>query len=367
MIKLNNIALGLALVSTAAAYAGNPDRQGQAGAQQLVVNGWGRSSGIGWAGMSNVRGVEASYMNIAGLSKANMTEAAFTRTNWLSGSGLSINSFGFAQQLGNGNTLGVSVQQWGVAPITITTEDQPYGGLGTYRVNMTNIGVGYARKFNDQISVGMMFRGVNEGIPDARALGVSLDAGVMYTNTSDPTSAVKKNDIHFGIVLKNIGPDMRHTGDGLSTKAVVQNGDYTKTVQHRVDRFQLPTVLAMSAAYDFRLDGDPDAYYHRLTVGAGFANHAFQANETSLGLEYAYNNFVSGRLGFTYQEGIFNYDTRVTAYTGLTAGLSLDIPFSTGGGEKSNLGIDYSYRATNPFGGTHSFGVRIDLNYETAN
>jgi hypothetical protein len=364
MNNLNYKALILAILAIGSAYAGNPDRQGQAGAQQLVINGWGRSSAWGWTNVAGVKGIEASYLNVAGLAKSNMTEVAFSRTNWLSGSGLHINNFGLAQQLGGGNALGVSVQQWSVAPITITTEDQPYGGLGTYRVSMSNIGLGYGRKFNDAISGGIMFRAVSEGIPDARAMGVSLDAGVQYTNTSNPASTVKKDDIHFGIVIKNIGPNMRHTGDGLSTKAIVTGADYTRTVEHRVDGFQLPTVMAMSAAYDFRLDASPESYYHRLTVGMGFANHAFQANETSLGLEYAYNNFVSGRLGFVYQEGIFNYDTRVTAYTGFCGGLSLDIPFKTGNNEKSNLGIDYSYRATSPFGGTHTFGIRIDLNYD---
>lgn len=355
--------LAAALCSGIALWAGNPDRQGQAGAQQLVVNGWGRNSSWGWSGVSTAKGVEATYMNIAGLARANMTEAAFSRTNWLSGSGININSFGLAQKVSEDGVLGVSVMQWQVAPIVITTEDQPYGGLGTYRVSMTNFGVGYGKTFNT-ITAGVMFRAVSEGIPDARALGMSMDAGVQYVNSANPANPVKKNDIHFGLVVKNIGPDMRHSGDGLSTKAVVQNGDFTKTLQHRVDRFQLPTVLAMSAAYDFRLDSDPGLYMHRLTLALGFANHAFQNNETSLGMEYAYNNFISGRLGFTYQEGIFNYDTRITAYTGLNAGLSLDVPFKTGKDSKSNLGIDYSYRATNPFGGTHTFGVRIDLNYE---
>ena len=52
------IILAIILSASTAILAGNPDRIGQAGATQLNINGWGRSSGWGWASVSSVKGLE---------------------------------------------------------------------------------------------------------------------------------------------------------------------------------------------------------------------------------------------------------------------------------------------------------------------
>jgi len=91
------------------AYAGNPDRGGQASGTQLLVNGWARSSGMGWAAQSSVKGIEAMSMNLGGLALTTKTDIIFARTNWLQGSGISINNLGISQNLGNDNALGLSI------------------------------------------------------------------------------------------------------------------------------------------------------------------------------------------------------------------------------------------------------------------
>ena len=55
-------------VNAPQAFAGNEDRSGQAGAPELLINPWAASSGWGNAGMSFVKGVEAMYGNVAGIS-----------------------------------------------------------------------------------------------------------------------------------------------------------------------------------------------------------------------------------------------------------------------------------------------------------
>ena len=81
-LKFNHIyALALSLVLGGVsndAFAGNPERQGQAGAAQLTINGWSRSSGMGWSNGGSVMGVEAMFMNVAGLDRMiNRTELIF--------------------------------------------------------------------------------------------------------------------------------------------------------------------------------------------------------------------------------------------------------------------------------------------------
>ena len=58
----------ISFASLESGFAGNPDRKGQAGASELLINPWARSSGFGNANASSVKGLEASYLNIAGTS-----------------------------------------------------------------------------------------------------------------------------------------------------------------------------------------------------------------------------------------------------------------------------------------------------------
>ncbi len=67
------------------------------------------------------------------------------------------------------------------------------------------------------------------------------------------------------------------------------------------------------------------------------------------------------RAAFVYEKGIFKADERLNAYTGFAGGVTFEIPFKTGENKYSTFGLDYSYRSTNPFNGTHSFGCRVNL------
>ena len=67
------------------------------------------------------------------------------------------------------------------------------------------------------------------------------------------------------------------------------------------------------------------------------------------------------RGGFAYQEGIFDENNRTSAYTGPMAGISYDWHIEGDDDSESVVSLDYSYRFTNPFGGTHCFGIRIGL------
>ena len=51
-------------------------------------------------------------------------------------------------------------------------------------------------------------------------------------------------------------------------------------------------------------------------------------------------------------------NTRTTALRGPSAGFTIELPMGDNG---STFGLDYSYRHTDPFQGSHSIGARIDL------
>ena len=76
----------IVLYSVTTVLAGNNDRAGQAGATELLINPWARCSGLGGANSGSIRGMEAMYLNIAGVAFTKKTEVIFANTSYFKGS-----------------------------------------------------------------------------------------------------------------------------------------------------------------------------------------------------------------------------------------------------------------------------------------
>ncbi|MBI4930646.1 MAG: PorV/PorQ family protein [Bacteroidetes bacterium] len=341
-------------------FAGNQDRSGQAGAPELLINPWARTSGWAGANIAGVRGLEGQFLNVAGTAFTKKTELLFARTNYLKGSDININAFGFSQKVGASGVLALSIAAMNFGDVEVTTTELPEGGLGTYSINFMNIGLSYAKGFTDHIFGGMCVRVINQQIPDARAGGMALDAGIQYV-------AGKSNNVHFGISLKNVGPKMQFTGDGLSFRTLIDNGTTTgssMTVDQRSESFELPSQVNIGGAYDYYVGGDTANKTHRVTLAGAFISNSFTKDEFRLGVEYGFKSFLMLRAGYGFEKGIGTDDDtkdnyRTTAQKGLSAGFTIELPLNKEKG--STFGLDYSYRATSPFDGTHSIGVRMNL------
>lgn len=336
-------------------YAGNPDRVGQAGATELLINPWARSSGWAGSNTAGVKGLEAMFSNVAGIAFTKKTEILFARTQWLKGTDININSFGLTQHVGETGAMGVSIMSMDFGDIPITTVEQPEGGLGTFSPQFLNIGLSYAKGFSDNIYGGLTLRVITERTANVSARGVALDAGIQYI-------AGKYDQLKFGIALKNVGPRMKFTGDGLTFKTPVPsatNGSSMMTVEQRSASFELPSLLSIGAGYDFYLSKDTAKMKtNRITAMGTFTSNSFSKDEFKFGLEYGWKNIVMVRVGYNYEKGITSKTDRTTVFTGPSAGLTVEIPFGKKG---SSFGVDYSYRDTNPFQGVHSLGVRVNL------
>ena len=332
--------------------AGNPDRVGQAGATELLVNPWARSSGWGGANSGSVRGVEALFLNVAGTAGVKKTEAAFSHTQYLRGSDISINTLGLAQRLGETGALSFAISSFDFGDIVKTTEDQPEGGLGTFSPQYLNLTLAYSKKFSNSIYGGMAIKAIDERIDNVGARGVALDAGIQYVTGHN----ADRDNIKFGIVLKNVGSQMKYEGDGLATRVIVSPSNsqpYEMTIEQRTNSFEMPSLVNIGVTYDISLAKD-----HRLTVAANFTSNSFSNDQYSGGLEYSFMNIFMLRGGYTFEKDWNNEIFTTTVLTGPSAGLSFDIPLGKTG---KSFSIDYSYRATRHFDGTHSFGGRFTL------
>ncbi|MFC2113926.1 PorV/PorQ family protein [Bacteroidota bacterium] len=354
MKKYFSLILVTLLVSISTSFAGNPDRVGQAGATELLINPWARSSGWNGANVSFISGVEAMRFNPAGVINIPNTEFIFARTIWLSGSDIYINSFGFATAVGAAETgaLGISIMSFDFGDIDITTVDQPEGGIGTYSPSFTNIGITYAHKFSDRIRAGATIRIVSEAIPDAKAMGVAFDAGLQYV--TDIGGDEDRQRTKFGISLRNVGTPMRFTGDGLVRRGTFEGEENPQSVDTRSAAFELPTLINISFSQDFYFDAEEK---HKLTAATTFTSNSYTNDQYLFGLQYSWRNIVMLRGGMAFERGILKAESRVNVYSGPAGGFSVNLPF---GSEKNKVfAVDYSYRATEYFAGTHTFGARI--------
>jgi hypothetical protein len=335
------------LLLTGVAFAGNPDRQGEAGANQLLINPWARSAGLHTMNTANVIGAEAMFINVAGLSRITKTQFQLGHTRYLVGAEINMNALGFAQRIGKGGTFGISLIALDLGDFDLTTEDTPGGSGATFSPSFFNMGISYAHLFANKVSVGITAKFVTEGISNARASAMALDAGVQYVTG-------EKDNFKFGISLRNIGSKMRFQGEGLS-KPLPNPGPtfpYNNTYYERSSAFELPSQLNIGMSYDWLFGG-----MSRLTMVLNFTSNAFSRDQAGGGLEFALGKNFALRAGYK-----FEFDAQVgeeTIDNGVSAGLTVSLPVKKD--SNTRIALDYGYRATDIFQGIHNIGLRLDL------
>jgi hypothetical protein len=341
----------LASTSLKPLSAGNEDRAGQAGANELLINPFARSSGWASANIANVKGIEAMFLNVAGTAFTKKTEFVFSHARWLNTADININSFGFTQSVGKDKTgvIGLGIMSMDYGKINRSTYEQPDGGLGTFSPSTVNVSLSYAKEFSNSIYGGVVVKAISQSISDITANGVAFDAGIQYVTG-------KKENIRFGISLRNIGPRMKFAGDGLSFRGSIPSTGATLTVEQRAEAFEMPATLYIGGAYIIDINES-----QKLNLAANFQSNSFSKDNFQLGAEYQFFKLFMVRAGYGFELSSTNSQysgIRTTAFTGPTAGFTFESPF---GPNKSTFGIDYSYRFTNPFGGVHTIGARINL------
>lgn len=330
------------------AFAGNPDRQGEAGAGQLLINPWARSAGLHSMNTSSVTGTDAMFLNVAGLSRISGTQINLNHTRYLDGADISLNALGFAQKIGNG-TFGLSLVSFDLGDFDLTTADTPEGSGATFSPSFFNMGLSYSHLFANRVSVGVTVKFVNESISNAGARAMAMDAGVQYV-------AGEKDNFKFGISLRNVGGKMRFTGEGLGVQNNSTNPtfDYPITFYQRSAEYELPSQLNIGASYDWLLGRS-----NRLSMMSTFTSNAFSRDQVGAGLEFGVGQNFALRAAYKMEFDAPQGSTQASLDNGFSGGFTASMPFKKG--SDNRLSIDYGYRYTEIFRGIHNIGLRIDL------
>ena len=246
-LYLKNILTITCILAAQALMAGNPDRAGQAGAPDLLMNPWARGAGMMGVNTAFAHGIEAERLNIAGLAFTTSTDVYFGRTQWLKGTDININALGIGQRISESSVIGISLMSTSLGSIQTTTTDDPDAVLGgSFSPTYTNIGLSYAHTFSNSITGGVTVRLVNESISNVSASGIALDAGINYVTGED-------GRIKFGIALRNVGTPIKYEGDGLAARVKIEGDNIILTAAQRSAEFELPSLMNIGASYDFIL------------------------------------------------------------------------------------------------------------------
>ena len=347
-MKKTILSLSILIFSGLALIAGNPDRQGEAGAAELLLNPWARSAGLHSMTTASIAGVEAMRINVAGIGRINGKELLVSNARLFEGSTIQMNSFGYAQKMKNNGAFSVSLVAMDFGDIPVTTVGQPEGTGADYSPSFFHLGLGYAYTYENKISVGLLVRTISESTADVSAFGFAIDAGVQYVSG-------EQDNFRLGISLRNIGSPMKFGGQGLTFQTDNPDGNtnYLISVDQRSEDFELPSVLNIGLSYDFHFTDKL-----LLRTVANFTSNAFSRDQIGGGLELSFNEMFSLRGG--YKKDFGSSGTSLgNVYSGVSAGASIELPFNESG--KNKLGVDYAYRATNPFRGTHNFSLRLSF------
>lgn len=345
-LKMKKLIVGvLTILMAAPLWAGNNDRAGSAGSSQLLILPWARTGAYAGSNIANVKGMEAMSFNVAGLAFTEGVEIGLGSILYMGNSGINVNSLGMAFNLGeSGNTIGINVMQVGYGDIEVTTTELPEGGAGVFSPNFLTIGLSFAKEFSNSIYGGLTVKLISESISNATATGFVFDAGINYVTG-------ERDNIKFGIALRNVGGKMKFKGDGLDVQGTLQNSNNVVTLQSRSQGYEMPAQMALGATYDIYLSEEAI-----LDLNFTFMANSFTKDQFNLGVGFGFKEIVHLSLGYMYESGIGNDTDRNTVYTGPAGGVTVNVPLGKGG---TILGLDYGYRVTNPFDGFHQFALRL--------
>ena len=294
-------------------------RVGTSSLQFLKIGNSARGTGMAETFVAVANDMSSLTYNPAGLVMFKENGVAFNHTQWFVDTRLE--NFGGVYHFGS-NAIGLNVISLRTDDMKITTEYQPEGTGDYFRFSDLSIGLSFARQMTDQFSFGATIKYVEEGLGELKMKTVLGDLATFYKTGLGTT--------RFAVMISNFGGQVSPSGSVNLIGGRVAN-DFQK--------FPPPTLFKIGFAMEPILDKN-----NRLTTSIQLNSPNDNAENFSIGGEYAYKEFLFVRSGYK-----FNVDAE-----SFSAGAGVKFPISFA---KTN--IDYSIAKYKDLGYTHRFSLTI--------
>lgn len=321
-------------------FAGGGRRNGTAGAQELLIPISARGLAMSGADVSGISGLDAVFYNPAGFGSSEFgTEAMFSYMNYIADIGFSFGGIGV--DLGDLGSLAFSIRTLDFGEIPVTTVDNPYGDGTTFSPSFFIGGLTYSNNLTDRIRVGLNINLISEAIQRTSATGVAFDAGIQYS------SLAGVEGLKMGVVLRNLGAQLKYDGEDLLRVAEDPNSDRGEQF-YKIDAasFELPAQLEFGLSYNI---GFSESY--SALIASSFQHNNFANDEYRIGGEFNFNNTFFVRAGYAYvSEATDNSDESIWGPT-FGAGVNFDAGV--------DIKVDYAFRAVDYFDANHMFTIKL--------
>jgi len=324
-------------------YSQSSKRSGTSAATQLLIPVGARDLAMGGASIANSEGVEAIHWNVAGLGRIQSSaEGMFSNMSYIADIGVNYGAVG--GRFGDFGVVALSFTTLDFGDIPLTTQDDPENFSGRfYSPNFVTVGMSYARALTDAISAGFTAKIVTEQIGSVSATGFALDIGVQYGRL------VGVQGLELGVVVKNVGPQMKYDGPGLYKLALSSEGTRpTQRYKSEAASYELPSTVEIGLGYTGSVQNNIE-----YAVMGAFTNNNLYLDEYKVGGELGLG-FESlklyGRAGMGFvpqaetDENIF----------GATFGAGVHY-----GASGIQITVDYAYRSVELFDANNVFSVKL--------
>ncbi len=316
--KIFLLVMVILAVGLNSAYAGNADRIGTAGGQELLIPAGSRGAAMGGSVVASSNGVDAIYWNPAGLANLQGTEAMFTHLPYIAD--IDVEYFALGTSIEDFGVVGVAVKVVNAGEWEETTEAFPDGTGRVFSPTLAVLGLTYSRALTARVNFGVTGNIIRETIFEVDATGFAFDFGFTYET--------KFPGLTLGFAMKNYGPDLVFSGRGFDRIPA----DEKRPASSRNASSELPTSLNIGTAYNFYSDD----------MSSATATANFRANNQSMdmwqgGLEYAYDQRY-------FVRGGYNYADQENWLYGATLGLGVMVPLGT-----TDLTLEYCWTQTEVF------------------
>ena len=330
-----------------------PNRQGTRGANFLHIGIGARGGAMAGAVGSSVSGPTGWFWNPAGAATTESFAMAAGRQKLYDELGVEQTYAAGSIPL-LGGVVGLHLNTLGSGPIKRTTELNPFGerlGGNAFEWTSTVVGLGYAKRLTDRLSIGGQVKYISEGIPDASTHWTAFDIGTQF------------NTGLYGLVLagaiQNVGGTARANGPLIQRLITTTDGSQlseSRRVQFFTNNTELPVEFRLSLGAD--LLGSANSLLggaggkNTLSAELSVTDATDYSTQYGVGLEYGYRNMLFVRGGKRmYNDG---RDVGGVGQVGMAGGFGLRLPVFG-----RSVRFDYSYEGAGALQNIQIFSFEV--------
>ena len=286
-----------------------------------------RSGSMGDAGVAITPDVNANYWNPAKLAFLDVDDAvSLSYSPWLRQlvPDISLSYLSYAHKLDERNTIGAALRYFNYG--TIQFRDASQNDLGTYTPNEFSLNGSFARKFGNQLSLGLTLGFIHSNLSNAffstgtgqqARAGNAISAGVSLFYSKPTVEFGTDGIFSIGVNMSNIGSKISYSDAGpkyflpANLKFGVANtinlDDYNQvTLTLDFNKLLVPTPPIRDADGNIIKGKDdnvsvPAGIFGSFSDAPGGFSEELQEITLSPGFEYWYNQAFAIRVGYFYE------------------------------------------------------------------